>query len=346
MNYENKAAYMTGIRKMEIKDAPAPKLSRDGVIIKVEYVGVCGSDVHFFESGERRGIPFKLPFVLGHECAGTVVEAGEDVTNVKVGDRVCFEPQITCGKCRYCKSGHYNMCPHVVFPSVPPYDGMLQRYAAIPAENAFRLPDNVTTKQGALIEPLAVGLSATEMGEVGLGQKIVILGAGCIGLLTMLSAKARGAAKVLIADLFDNRLEKAKELGADVCVNTKEQDIQEAVLAFTDGEGADVVFETAGNAVTASWTPSLIRRCGTIVMVGNINKPTPIDFMDLMYKEGNIRTIYRYRNNFPTALAAVSAGRIDIDSIVSHEFPFAETQAAFDVNIDKKSEVTKVVISL
>ena len=346
MNYENTAAFMTGIRKMELLPAPAPVLSEGGIILKIEYVGVCGSDVHFFESGERKGVPFDLPFVLGHECAGTVVETAPGVENVKPGDRVCFEPQITCGKCRYCRSGHYNMCPNVVFPSVPPYNGMLQRYAAIPAQNAFKLPDNVSTKQGALIEPLAVGLSATEMGAVGLGDRIVILGAGCIGLVTMLSAKARGAAKVLIADLFDNRLEKARSLGADVTVNTKEKNIQDAVNEFTDGEGADIVFETAGNSVTAGWTPSLIRRCGTIVMVGNINKPTPIDFMDLMYKEGNIRTIYRYRNNFPTALAAVSSGKIDISGIASHEFPFEETQAAFDVNIDKKSEVTKVVISM
>ena len=346
MNRENRAAWMTGVQKIEMGPSPYPVLKPGWVIIKVEYVGVCGSDVHFYESGLRKGEPIPLPFILGHECAGTVTEVAEDVTTIAVGDRVCFEPQITCGRCRYCRSGHYNMCPDVQFPSVPPYNGMLQKYAAIPAANAFRLPDNLSTKDGALIEPLAVGLSAAERGDVTLGQTVVILGAGCIGLLTMLSCRARGAARILVADLFENRLEKAKELGADVCVNTKETDIREAVSAFTGGEGADVVFETAGSVVTAEWTPYLVRRAGVVVMVGNVNAPASIDLMELMYKDSEIRTIYRYRNNFQTALNAVSAGRIPIRSIISAEYEFAQTNDAFRACLDKKAEITKVVVKV
>ena len=211
-NNVNRAAYMTAVKKMEIREIPLPEVGADEIVLKVEYVGVCGSDAHFFESGERKGKAFDLPFVLGHECAGTVTQVGANVKHLAVGDRVCFEPQITCGTCSYCRSGHYNMCPDVRFPSVPPYDGMLRDYVAIPAHLAYLLPENVSTMEGALIEPLAVGLSAAERGDVSLGQTVVILGAGCIGLVTMMACKARGASKVILCDLFPKRLEKAAHI--------------------------------------------------------------------------------------------------------------------------------------
>lgn len=342
----NRAAYMTAVKQMEIRELPMPEAGADEIVLKVEYVGVCGSDAHFFESGMRKGKAFDLPFILGHECAGTIVQTGDHVTGLRVGDRVCFEPQITCGTCVYCKSGHYNMCPDVRFPSVPPYDGMLRDYVAIPSHLAYRLPDNVSTMEGALIEPLAVGLSAASRGDVSLGQNVVILGGGCIGLLTMMACKARGAGKVILCDLFAKRLEKALELGADAVINAKEEDVQARVLELTGGVGADVVFETAGNPRTAAQTSDLVRRCGIVVMVGNINGETPYRFMDLMYKEGEIRTIYRYRNNFATALQAVSTGSIDVKKIVSHQFDFQDVQAAFENSLYNRQDVIKAVIKL
>ena len=346
MQQKNRAAYMVDLGKMEMRELPVPTAKPGEVVLKVEYVGVCGSDVHFFETGVRKGKPFQLPFILGHECAGMVAEVGEGVKSIKVGDRVCFEPQITCGKCVYCRSGHYNMCPDVVFPSTPPYDGMLRDYAVIPAENAFKLPDEVSTKEGALIEPLAVGLSAAEKGEVTLGKTVVILGAGCIGLVTMMACKAMGASRVIMSDLYPKRLENALRLGADVVINASEEDTVQRVMELTDGEGADVVFEVASNPVTAAQTVDLVRRCGVVVMVGNINEKTPYRFMDLMYREGQIRTIYRYRNNFDTALRAVASGRIDISGIISQEFDFSDVQAAFDESMHNRQNVIKAVIKL
>lgn len=346
MKPTNRAAYMTAAKQMEIREIPMPEAGPGEIVLHVEYVGVCGSDSHFFESGIRKGKAFDLPFILGHECAGTVVCVGAGVTKLQEGDRVCFEPQITCGTCVYCRSGHYNMCPDVHFPSVPPYDGMLRDYAAIPAHLAHRLPNNVSTMEGALIEPLAVGLSAASRGGVSLGQNVVILGAGCIGLLTMMACRARGAAKVILCDLFSSRLEKAVELGADAVINAKEEDVQARVLELTGGTGADVVFETAGSPHTAAQTSDLVRRCGVVVMVGNINGETPYRFMDLMYKEGEIRTIYRYRNNFETALQAVSSGKIDVKKIVSHHFDFQEVQAAFESSLYNRQTVIKAVIQL
>lgn len=323
-----------------------PQAGEGEALLKVEYVGICGSDAHFFESGMRKGKAFDLPFILGHECAGTVVETGPHVKGLRPGDRVCFEPQITCGICVYCRSGHYNMCPDVHFPSVPPYDGMLRDYAALPAHLLYPLPDNVSTLEGALIEPLAVGLSAASRGDVSLGQNVVILGGGCIGLLTMMACKARGAGKVILCDLFAKRLETALALGADAVVNASEEDVQARVLELTGGVGADVVFETAGSPHTAAQTSGLVRRCGIVVLVGNINGETPYRFMDLMYKEGEIRTIYRYRNNFETALQAVSSGSIDAKRIVSHQFEFQDVQAAFENALYNRQNVIKAVIKL
>lgn len=346
MGNVNHAAYMTAVRRIEIREIPMPEAGAGELVIRMEYVGICGSDAHFFESGQRKGKDFDLPFILGHECAGTVTQVGAGAEAFAVGDRVCFEPQITCGTCAYCRSGRYNLCSEVQFPSVPPYNGMLCRYAAIPARLAYRLPAEVSTMEGALIEPLAVGLSAAARGEVSLGKTVVILGAGCIGLLTMMACRAMGAGKVILCDLFDERLKKAMELGADTAVNAGQEPVKERVLELTGGEGADIVFETAGSVRTAAQTSDLVKRGGVVVLVGNINGETPYRFMDLMYKESEIRTIYRYRNNFQTAIQAVAEGRIDVKQIVSHQFAFENVQSAFDNSLYNRQNVIKAVVRM
>lgn len=341
-----KVAAMTAVRKTEIQLRPVPEISPDEVLLKMAYVGICGSDAHYYATGVRKGVTFHLPFILGHEASGVVIKAGSRVTNLKIGDRVCLEPQKTCGKCIFCKSGHYNMCPHVSFPSVPTQeDGMLREFFAFPADLCHKLPDNVSLEEGALIEPLAVGLSATERGNVSLGQTVVILGMGTIGLVTLLSAKARGASNVIAIDLFDNRLALAKQFGADYVINGKGDPVAE-VMRITGGMGADVVFETAGSAFTAAQTVSYIKNCGKIVLVGNINGKTPMDFLDLMYREGSISTIFRYVNHFPIAINAVASGVINVKRLISAVYPFSETGKAFDRAIDDKANVIKVLIRI
>jgi L-iditol 2-dehydrogenase len=341
---QNQAAMMTGVKRMQIVDIEMPVLKKGEILIKMEYVGVCGSDVHFFETGKRKGKEFQLPFILGHEGSGTVMEISEGVTNLAAGDRVAIEPQQTCGRCEYCKSGRYNLCADVAFPSVPPYDGMLRRYFAFPAHLCFKLPKNVSTLEGALIEPLAVGFQAAKRGDVEIGKTIAIIGMGCIGLTTLLACKAMGALRVIGADLFEKRLQMAKSFGAGVVINAAVDEILGKVYEWTDGKGVDIVFETAGSKATASKTGSILKRGGVIVMVGNVEGQTPFDFMDLMYKEGEIRTIYRYKNNFPTTIEAVASGGIDVKGIVSDIFDFTQTQQAFDRVINDKQNVIKAVI--
>ena len=266
---ENLGAFMDKLDHMYVKDIPVPDIKPDQVLIQVEYVGICGSDVHYFHDG-RCGT-FVLgegEFMLGHECAGTVVKAGEQVKTLVAGDRVCVEPGITCGKCEFCKSGHYNLCPDVEFLATPPVQGCYERYLAFPADLCFKLPDNVSSRAGCLIEPLATGMYAAELGAITVGDSVVILGCGCIGLMTLMSAKARGASQIIACDLENIRLEKAKELGADHVINSKETDILAEIARLTDGRGPDVVFETAGSKVTIAQTAYIVRRGGLIVLVG------------------------------------------------------------------------------
>ena len=198
-----KGAFMRGTNNMVLKEIPVPEVGEKEVLVSLEYVGICGSDVHYFHNGNCGAYKVDLSedFMLGHECAGTVVEVGAGVTDLKVGDRVALEPGITCGKCEACKSGHYNLCPDVVFLATPPVQGCNEEYIAFPADMCFKLPENVSTKEGALIEPLSVGFYAAEQGAVNTGDTVIILGAGCIGLVTLLACKAHGAGQIIVADL-------------------------------------------------------------------------------------------------------------------------------------------------
>ena len=232
-----KSAVMRGTDNMVIKEIPVPEIKDKEVLVSLEYVGICGSDVHYYHNGNCGAYKVDLSqdFMLGHECAGTVVEVGKDVENLKPGDRVALEPGITCGKCEFCKSGHYNLCPDVVFLATPPVQGCNEEFIAFPEDMCFKLPDNVSTKEGALIEPLSVGFYAAEQGAVGTGDTVVILGSGCIGLVTLLACKAHGAGQIIVADLVQARLDKAMELGATAVINSGKEDALEKIKELTGG---------------------------------------------------------------------------------------------------------------
>lgn len=340
---------MQGMDKMILRDIPVPEAKEKEVLVELEYVGICGSDVHYFHHGccGAYKVDLSQDFMLGHECAGTVVAVGEGVADLKVGDRVALEPGITCGKCEFCKSGHYNLCPDVVFLATPPVQGCYEQYIAFPEDMCFKLPDNVSTKEGALIEPLSVGFYAANQGDVQVGDTVIILGAGCIGLVTLLACKAHGAGQIIVADLVEARLEKAKELGATAVINSKEVDVFQEVNRLTGKRGADVVFETAGSAVTIAQTPFLVRRGGTVTLVGiSSQEEISYNFAQIMDKEATIKSVFRYRNIYPKAIAAVASGAIDVESIVTHEFDLDHIQEAFDEAVNNKTDLVKAVIKV
>lgn len=344
-----KGAFMRGTDNMIVKEIPVPEVGNKQVLVSLEYVGICGSDVHYFHNGNCGAYKVDLSedFMLGHECAGTVVEIGEEVEHLKVGDKVALEPGITCGKCEACKSGHYNLCPDVVFLATPPVQGCNEEFIVFPEDMCFKLPDNVSTKEGALIEPLSVGFYAAEQGGVSSGDTVIILGAGCIGLVTLLACKARGAAQIVVADLVDARLEKALELGATAVINSGKEDVLEKVKELAGTRGFDVVFETAGSAVTIAQTPFFVRRGGTITLVGiSSQEEISYNFAQIMDKEATIKSVFRYKNIFPKAIAAVAGGAIDIKSIVTHEFELEHIQEAYEEAVNNKTDLVKAVIKV
>ncbi|OGO79559.1 MAG: alcohol dehydrogenase [Clostridiales bacterium GWB2_37_7] len=343
----NKAIFMHGTNKMIWKDVPMPVLKEKDVLIKVEAVGICGSDVHYFQHGRIGDFVVEGDFILGHECAGEVVEVGSGVKTLKVGDRVALEPGKACGKCEFCKGGRYNLCPDVEFFATPPYHGVFTNYVAHPSDLCFKLPENLSYVEGALVEPLAVGLHATDLGGVKLGDTVLIYGSGCIGLVTLLAGKAKGASKIIVVDVLKNRLETAMKLGATHVINPMESDVIETVKAITDGEGAHVVVDTAAAIVTVKQTVDVLKIGGTIVLVGMTPKDeVEFNFMKLMGKEGVLKTIFRYRNLYPVAINAIASGAINVKDIVSHEFDFMDTKEAFDFVVNNAKDVVKAVINI
>jgi L-iditol 2-dehydrogenase len=338
---------MTGIGKMELIEREIPTPKEDEVLVRVEYVGVCGSDLHYYEHGAIGDYVVEPPFVLGHEAGGTVVEVGSAVRHLKPGDRVALEPGKTCGKCEFCKTGRYNLCPDVVFFATPPVDGVFQDYVAHEAALCFKIPDNMDTMEAALIEPLAVGFHAAKQGNAQAGQTAVVTGAGCIGLVSMMALKAMGVSNVIVVDIMQKRLDKALELGASHVVNGREQDTVEEILRLTDGKGADLVIEAAGSEITTRQAVQFTKKGATIVLVGysasgEIKMPISL----ALDKELTFKTVFRYRHIYPMAIEAVSQGKVNLKAIVTNIFPLDDIQNAMDSSVKNKADIVKSVIKL
>lgn len=342
-----KTAVMTGIGTIAFEDRPVPVPGPDEVLVRIEKVGICGSDLHYFETGRIGDYVVEPPFVLGHEAAGTVTEVGERVTHLVRGDRVALEPGITCGICEFCRSGRYNLCPDVVFFATPPIDGTFQEYVAHPANLCFKLPDSVSTLEGALIEPLAVGFHAARQGRAQLGQTAVVFGSGCIGLVNMMALKAMGLSDVYVIDVLDTRLNRATELGATAVINGINGNPIEEVNRLTGGCGCDLVIETSGTDIAADQAVRMARKGATIVMVGygktgNITLPMTL----ALDKELRFDSVFRYRHIYPMAIQAVADGRVDLQGIVAHTFEFDNIQQAMDASITDKATIVKAVVSI
>ncbi|MGO5051695.1 NAD(P)-dependent alcohol dehydrogenase [Lachnospiraceae bacterium LCP25S3_G4] len=342
-----KVAVMNGIGEMGYIERPIPVPKDNEVLIKLEYVGICGSDMHYYEAGRIGDYIVEPPFVLGHEPGGTVVAVGKEVTHLKEGDRVALEPGKTCGTCRFCREGQYNLCPDVVFFATPPIDGVFQEYVAHEANLCFKLPDNVSTLEGALIEPLAVGFHAANQGGAHAGQTAVVFGAGCIGLVSMMALKASGVSKVYVVDIMEKRLEKALELGADGVINGRQEDVLERAKELTNGEGFDLAIESAGTEITTNQAIQVVRKGSNIVLVGYGKTGMMNLMMSLaLDKEVTFKTVFRYRHIYPMAIEAVAQGKVNLKGIATHIFDFDDIQNAMDQSVRDKAEIVKAVVKI
>jgi L-iditol 2-dehydrogenase len=342
-----RTAVMTGAGKMGFQEREIPQIGSGDVLVKLDYVGICGSDLHYYETGRIGDYIVKPPFVLGHEPGGVVVEAGPGVHHLKIGDRVALEPGKTCGKCEFCVTGRYNLCPDVVFFATPPVDGVFQEYINHPASLCFKLPDNVSALEGALIEPLAVGFHAANQGGAHAGQKAIVFGAGCIGLVSMMALKAEGVSQVYVADIMEKRLGKALELGATGVINPQKDNLGQWAAEISGGAGFDLAIETAGTEITTRQCINLAKKGSTIVLVGysktgEMNLPMSL----VLDKELTLKTVFRYRHIYPMAIEAVSRGAVNLKGIVSNIYDFDDIQRAMDESVNNKADIIKSVVRI
>jgi L-iditol 2-dehydrogenase len=330
---------------IEVKEVPVPKLKADEALVQVYCIGVCGSDVHYYEHGKIGRYEVKEPIILGHELAGVIVKVGEEVTNVRVGDRVAVEPGVTCGRCEYCKSGRYNLCPDVVFMATPPIDGAWAEYVAVRSDFLFPIPDDMSFEEGALLEPLSVGFHAVSRGRIKPSDRVLVLGLGPIGLLAIEAAKMFGATEIYGSDVVEFRRELAVQLGAKGVVNPMDGPSKEQLDRLLDGRGIDLIIETSGNARAIADSLHLVKRGGRIVYVGlPTTDKIPLDFPTLVDSELDIFGIFRYANTYPAAIQALKSGNSKILDVITHRYPLSEIKQAVEVVRTQKDTSVKVMI--
>ncbi|TIV93814.1 MAG: NAD(P)-dependent alcohol dehydrogenase [Mesorhizobium sp.] len=302
----------------------------DDVRIEIHTVGVCGSDVHYYTHGAIGSYIVRAPMVLGHEASGTIVETGANVTSLKVGDRVCMEPGVPNLSSRATKLGIYNVDPDVRFWATPPVHGVLAPYAVHPAAFTYKLPDNVSFAEGAMVEPFAIGMQAAARARIVPGDIAVVVGCGPIGIMIALAALAGGCSKVLISDFSAPKLEIAGQYPGIVPVNIGEQSLVESVRAATDGGGADIIFEASGNPKAFANLFDIVRPGGAVVLVGLPVETVSLDVPAAISKEVRIETVFRYANIFDRALQLIASGKVDLKPLITGTYDFSESIKAFE----------------
>ncbi len=342
-----KALVLEKVRELSLRDIDLPMtVGPDDVKIKIDTVGVCGSDVHYYTHGRIGSFVVNAPMVLGHEAAGTIVEVGANVHNFKVGDRVCMEPGVPDLSSRASKLGLYNVDPKVVFWATPPVHGVLTPYVVHPAAFTFKLPDNVSFAEAAMVEPFAVGLQAAVKAQIKPGDTAVVTGAGPIGIMAALAALASGCSQVIVSDLVDEKLAIAGRYPGISTVNIKKQKLVDAVNAATDGWGVDVLFEASGSPRAYDDIQTLICPGGCLVAIGMPVEPVKLDISSIASREIRIETVFRYANVFDRALAMIASGKVDLKPLISDTFSFDESIAAFERAAEGRPKDVKLQIKM
>ncbi len=317
---ENRAAVLHGIRDLRIEDRPMPAPEPHEVVVEIRSVGICGSDVHYYEHGRIGDFVVDRPMILGHESAGVVVDPGS--TTMAVGQRVSIEPGVPCGHCEQCRHGNYNLCPNVVFFATPPVDGSLARYVAVHEAFAHPVPDSLSDDAAALIEPLSVGLWGNRKAGTGIGSRVLVTGAGPIGVLCALTARAAGASWVGLADVHPARLKVAAGFGVDDVIDGRDG-TDYAMFR------PDILIECTGVAPVVSSGIKALQPLGRAVLVGmGAAAEQTLPTSAIQNKELTVTGTFRYAHTYPDAIAQVAAGRIDLDALVGARLPLAESEAA------------------
>ncbi len=326
-------------------ELPLPDLSPLEALVRIESTGICGSDLHYYTEGRIGDTVVNEPLVLGHEYAGIIERVGDSADKSLVGKRVAVEPGIPCLACEWCRTGHYNVCPKLRFPGLPPNHGALAEYIAVHAAFCFPVPENMDASEAALIEPLAVAVHTVELAHLRPGDSIAVLGLGPIGLMTAAVARIAGASTIYGTDLLPYRLAVSSKYGVDKCFNASQIDIVEAILGETKGRGVDAVLDCARSTETPAVACRIAKPAGRVVLTGISGQSSgtfPVDVA--RRKELSLVWCRRFLFNYPYAIHLASSQKIDLGSLITHRFPLSETKRAFDIAANYSENVLKISI--
>ncbi|XP_019723139.1 sorbitol dehydrogenase [Hippocampus comes] len=333
MEQDNLSVVLHSKGDLRLEKRPVPEPGPNEVLLQMHSVGICGSDVHYWQHGSIGDFVLTKPMVLGHEAAGRVVKVGSAVKHLQAGDRVAVEPTVPREMDEFFKSGRYNLSPTIFCCATPPDDGSLCRYYTHSANFCYKLPDNVTFEEGSLVEPLSVGIHACRRAGVTLGSTVLICGAGPIGLVSLLVAKAMGASQVVITDLFPERLAMAKVLGADFQLTVKQGDGPQQLAKRVEGLlGAQphITIECTGVESSIQTAIYATRSGGVVVVVGLGSEMATIPLINAATREVDIRGVFRYCNTWPMAIAMLASGKVNVKPLVTHRFPLEQAVQAFE----------------
>lgn len=332
-----RVSVLTGPREVELVERPVPRPGPGQVLVRVASVGVCGSDVHYYEEGRIGHFVVEQPLVLGHEASGTITEVGAGVPADRVGQRVSIEPGVPDLTCGQCLAGRYNLCPDMRFFATPPIDGAFAEYVLVHEAFAHAVPDGIGDDAAALLEPLSVGIWACRKGRVGAGSRVLITGAGPIGLVALQCALAFGATEVAVSDVNPTRLALARELGATTLVDAREQRVGDLERP------PQVLLECSGYAPAIPDAIRALDRAGRAVLVGMGGDEIPLPLSVVQEHELELTGTFRYANTWPTAIALVAAGRVDVDRLVTGSYGLDRAEEALTANRDDPASVKVVV---
>jgi L-iditol 2-dehydrogenase len=321
------AAVLSAPHTISIRPVTVPILEADQVLVRVSAVGVCGSDVHYYEHGRIGPYVVESPLVLGHELSGRIEEVGSAVDPARIGKRVAIEPQRPCRVCEQCRSGRYNLCPNMEFFATPPIDGAFAEFVAIQSDFAYDIPDSVSDEAAALMEPLSVGIWACQRAEIGPGSRVLVAGAGPIGIIAAQTARAFGASEVIVTDF-------ALGYGATRVIDPAAETVEGLeVHAFIDATG---VAQAVRSGITA------VRPAGRVILVGLGNDDLELPVSFIQNREIWVSGVFRYANTWPLAIELVASGRVDLDALVTARFGLADAERA--LTIGRESGQLKAIV--
>jgi L-iditol 2-dehydrogenase len=342
-----RAALLHGIRDIRLEALPRPIPGPGEVLLKVASVGVCGSDVHYYEEGRIGDAVVTAPIIMGHEFSAWIAELGPGVEGLEIGALVAVEPAIQCGECESCLHGHPNLCPDVRFCGTPPIDGVFAEYTVMPAENCFPLPEGIGPVEGAMLEPLGIAIHTVDLAHLKPGQTVAVLGAGPIGLLTAAVAKAGGASQIYMTEPLAYRRAFAMDYAADVALNPDGMDVVAEIMRLTGGRGVDVAFEAAGAPETPDQAAAVTRPGGKVVIAGIPSDDTMTMTASTARRKGlTIKLVRRMKHTYPRAIRMVHKGMLDVKSPATHLFPLERITEAFELVVAYDDGVLRALIQV